>query len=41
MKPKRHNKILLDQDFIGLKNMVKLQEYMVDALAPEVDEGRG
>ena len=27
--------------FAGLKNMVKLQGCMVDALAPDVDEGRG
>ena len=27
-------------DLIGFKNKVKLQGYMVDALAPEVDEGR-
>ena len=25
----------------GLKNISKLQGYMVDALAPEVEEGRG
>ena len=27
-------------DLIGFKNKVKLQGYMVDALAPEVYEGR-
>lgn len=33
--------VILEKIAVELKNKVKLQEYMVDALAPEVDEGRG